>query len=185
MECSKWEQTGLLYAASELADAEKKAYEEHLASCEFCRTESQLYQKEKASLYTEANLGEQCPEFIDKTILQLSTKKKTIATNWGIFFTAFQRQPAAMLFLILGVCLGFYLMYFNPAKQQSVRATYKATTQQSPASSVTTQQPPTVAVSQKADSAKDSLRDSSQVPFSQRRGNISQQGVIPVGDLKR
>jgi anti-sigma factor RsiW len=183
MECSKWQETGLLYTSGELTPDEMSLYKEHIAACEGCAGELRQYTEQRKRFFSAELLGEISPQFVDETILTFASRSNASGrpapvtpTSLGIFSLIFKRQSVGMLVLLLGIIAGFGIMV-NYQKQSGSTpvATFKA-----PAAGSVLPAPVTAQAMQPGTMQKDSADTSNKVPFSKRVGNISHQGVIPV-----
>jgi len=177
MACSKWEETGLLYSSNELDELEKKAYEEHLAGCEECRSEYESYRKEQTSFFTPEILGETPSEKVDAEIKRVCSTPKKQFTSIG-FFPVFKKTVFSVTFFVVGfIVVGYFSLNI-----ENSRGIQKVVVEEKPDSSPS-RSPEIVAEKKNPDSLQhDSLNDSD-VYFSKTRGNLQIKGVYPV-DLK-
>jgi anti-sigma factor RsiW len=175
MACRKWEETGLLYAAGELGEQEALDYETHLAGCVECRDELERYRRERVRFFTTDVLGEVTSSEVDAEILRVCSDPRSRAriSAPALFAAFFRRQIfiPAMLFVVGFISVGYIVMNMENARQMSAGATAAVRSQQG-ASQIQT-----------AEAAADSLEDSLK-GFADRRGNLSDKGVVTV-DLKK
>ena len=110
MVCNQWEEKGLLFTADELNDAETADYKVHLETCNFCRNELDVYNREKATLFAPGMFEEAPSAAVDKEILRIcSTPVKPTVTTFMI--PAFIKNTIyAILVLAVGFGGGTYYM---------------------------------------------------------------------------
>ena len=172
MECSKWEEIGLLYCSRELNEQDAKQYEVHLENCSECSLELDQYQNDKKTFFTPEILGEITSKEIDEEIIRVCTAKKQY-TSIGVFPALVKKSIFSVSFFLLGFAVvGYFVFNIENAKNQTnISAS-------DPSSIIT----PVLAERESDLAIKDSIKDSA-VYFSRTRGNLDAKGVFPV-DLK-
>ncbi|MBD3241428.1 MAG: hypothetical protein GF331_12640 [Chitinivibrionales bacterium] len=183
MACSKWEQSGLLYVSGELSDTEAREYEQHMDSCQECRSETDTYKSERGRLYSVEMLGASPSPKVDNEILRVCSVPARPVSSIGLFGALVTRPvAAALLFLLIGVGTGTYVAYHadnaqriaeqNKSSQQQLLAT--DTSRSMPAETVASSNAP---AGTSDSSLSDSAGDSTPFP---RSPNARSKGVMPV-----
>jgi hypothetical protein len=180
MECRKWEEAGLLYAAGELTAQEVGGFESHLATCGECRMVLECYRREHERFFTAEVLGEAPSAEVDAEILRVcSDPRPRVRIAAPALFAAFFRRQVlvpVMLFIVGFISVGYIMMNVENARQMSGTATAAVR----PAATVAAQQTAQAGT----DSLNDSLNGGSKANYASTRGNLNDKGVITV-DLKK
>ncbi|MBD3316905.1 MAG: hypothetical protein GF344_14045 [Chitinivibrionales bacterium] len=111
MECDRWIEEGLLLSSDELEENRKAAFENHLATCEKCRTEFERYQEEKQLYFTPQNLEYSTTPSLDERIREACGKTPIPTSSLSLFTTFIRRVAVAGLFLTVGIGGSFYFAY--------------------------------------------------------------------------
>jgi hypothetical protein len=128
MDCSKWDEIGLLFASGELDRSQATEFTKHLASCQSCSSELSQYTVEKKQFFTQDILCEETPGHLDARILSLCSRPM-VPTGIGILFSVSWVKRAALSALIfaLGVSAGAYFAFaFYQAKTSAAYAANSA-----------------------------------------------------------
>jgi anti-sigma factor RsiW len=177
MECRKWEEAGLLYAAGELTAQETAGFESHLVACGECRNELRRCRMEHERLFTAEVLGEVPSAEVDAEILRVcSNPKPNVRITAPALFAAFFRRQVfvpAMLFIVGFISVGYIMMNMENARHMTTAAVRPAATIAAPQMAQTV-----------TDSLKDSLNGDSKANYASTRGDLNDKGVITV-DLKK
>jgi hypothetical protein len=186
MDCDKCEETGLLYASGELPVVEKTKFEGELAACPPCDKGYRRYARERNTLYPQSVLAEAPSDKTDAEIRRVCSAAKNQFTAIGLFSYYVKKSAVPVLFLVLGVGLGFYVVYTaggwmggsgtNATVQQQPSGAAVAAVH--PANGAAASEVQQTAAASKDSLAKDGARNA--LPYSKRVGNTSMQGVIPV-----
>jgi anti-sigma factor RsiW len=125
MECNKFEERGLLYAAGELGPAEACDYEAHLAVCGACRGETEAYRRERAEIYTADILSERPSPGADAEILRRcsNARKKPAAFAKFMFINIKKYAPLPVFLMLIMALVGGYLSY-HAMTADKLRAKY-------------------------------------------------------------
>ncbi len=111
MDCSKWGETGLLFASGELDDAQTTQFKEHLAVCESCASEFSQYSFEKKQYFTFDILADLPSARTDANICALCAKP-FIPTGIGLFSMSWVKRAALSAFIFaLGLGAGGYFTF--------------------------------------------------------------------------
>jgi hypothetical protein len=177
MECSKWEEIGLLYCSNELNRQEAREFEEHLKACSECSQEHKIYLHEKATLYTVDILGETPSAAVSDEILRVCKDGRRKYTTLGFFPSLFKKGVFSATFFAIGFIV---VSYFIFTMQRSGTGSNDLS-----AHAITGKSDSIISPTAKVASSlgKDSLRDSSNdsaVHFSRSRGTLEVKGVVPV-----
>ncbi len=186
MDCSKWDEIGLLFASGELDRSQTTEFTKHLASCQSCTGELSQYTAEKGQFFTQDILCEKTPGHLDARILSLCSRRM-VPTGIGLLLSLVWVKRAALSALIfaLGVSAGAYFAFaFYQAKTSS---TYAAN---SVRSSAVPQTAPSAVASNASlvDGAKLTIDTSKQTVKQGKKvlppADASSRGIITV-DLKK
>lgn len=176
MECCKWEETGLLYAAGELVPELAAGYEKHLGECGYCREELDAYRSDRKNFFTEAVLGEVPSAEVDAEILRVCSdlRPKVRISAPALFAVFFRRQVVvpALLFMAGFISFGYIMVNRENARQMAAAQERNAVVQ-----SIAVQ-------AAQQDSLKDSVKNDTEQNFAGTRGNLNDRGVVTV-DLKK
>ncbi len=111
MDCTKWDESGLLFASGELDHPQKAEFEQHIASCPSCAGELSQYTVEKKQFFTPEILAEKTPGHLDAKIISRCCKPM-IPTNIGIFAMPWVRRAAlSVLIFVIGLSAGGYFTF--------------------------------------------------------------------------
>ncbi|MCU0609479.1 MAG: hypothetical protein MUF22_06920 [Chitinispirillaceae bacterium] len=171
MDCTKWEESGLLYCSGELNSRSMAEYEEHMKECVECRMELDNYRRLHSRFFTGDLLGESPSPETDAEILRVCSMPVKRAAGLSLF-PVFLRKSAVPLVLF---ALAFFTVGYVRFNAENARQ-HQAASISVPAAPVAN------------NSAADSLnpKDSMTVRkanYAQTRGNLDDKGVITV-DLK-
>ena len=111
IECTKWEDFGLLYTSGEL---ENSLYDEHLKNCSYCLNEFDRYKKEQKQFFRVDILGEAPSVEIDNEILRVCSRHKIKILSFSLVRKIL--VPAA-IFIIGLVSAGYLVINMENAKQ--------------------------------------------------------------------
>jgi len=179
MDCSKWDDAGLLFASGELTEAQTIQYKEHIAVCQYCASEHSQYSKEKELLYCPGFFSEAPSTLVDEKILSLCSKPM-IPTSIGIFSAPWiKRAIFSAVIFALGLGSGGYFAFAYYQTKSS--ASYAAAKDVAPAA--TPQTPATTISDSVARISHSALAHGKQVSPALGAGSSSQ-GIITV-DLKK
>jgi len=181
MACSKWEETGILFSANELADKESRDYGEHLKECDECRSELNRYREEHRRFFTAENLGAAPSEKVDAEILRLCSDPRKRVAAPSLFPALFRKAFVPVALFVIGFfAVGYVMLNVQNADQMKAASVQKAGGTTVAATQTVTNAP---SVAQN-DSLADSLGDNqNKVNYAKTRGTLSGQEAIPV-DLK-
>ncbi len=176
MVCNQWDEKGLLFSANELNDTDFAEYKAHIETCEFCKKELDVYNKEKITLFAPAMFEEAPPASVDEEIIRVcSNPVKPTATTF--FIPAFIKNTIyAILVLTVGFGGGTYFMgvrIASKAKKQDSNIVKNETT---PVESEIAGK--TVDIASNQDQINDSLRSND--TLIKRENEIPIKGAIPV-----
>ncbi|KMQ52873.1 hypothetical protein CHISP_0094 [Chitinispirillum alkaliphilum] len=173
MVCSKWEESGFLYSSGELDQQKAREFEAHLKECSECESELKAYINEKNSLFTADVLGENPSEAVSKEIKRVCASGTKQFTGNPLFSLIAKKAAVSMLLLIIGFTTVSYIR-LNSEQAQSMksRLTVKNDTVRTTANAEL--------VSAQDSALFDSLKRDSNANFSNTRGNMEMQGVVPV-----
>lgn len=184
MDCSKWEELGLLYGARELGEHQARDFEEHLVGCEECKKELYMYREAHERFFSEELLGEAPSPAVDAEILRVCSNPRKRFSGTALFPALWRKilVPVALLFI------GFISAGYIAFNMQNARHIKSATASEEKGSILkagqqTLSAPATVAANESGDSLKDSIAAPKINNFAGTRGNIDH-GVITV-DLKK
>lgn len=114
MECTRWDDEGLLYVSQELDSEASSSFEKHLVSCEFCSAELKTYKNEKSAFFNPAILEEPVSEELDRKITEACSKLPRATVSSNIFMSFVKRGAFAAVLLIFGFGGGVYVAFnFN------------------------------------------------------------------------
>ena len=169
MVCEIWEEKGLLYLADELDESESNVFESHLAECETCRRERELYLKEKENFFKPEIFEDEPSTAVDNEILRLCSDPVR-PTGAGLMFPSFVKK---IIFALLILSVGFVGgAYFAGLKEPSnIKQAETNMEEKVQVERVAT------GINRSGDPADDSTSDSA-VIF--KRGNLTGEGVVPV-----
>lgn len=180
MECNLWEEKGLLYLAGELAESEQQVFKGHLATCEYCQTELQLYQKEKETLFKPEMFEDEPSPAVDHEIIRVCSQPIKPAVHMPLFPAYVKNVIFALLILVVGFGGG---AYFAGLKVASDIKTVEQATDEKDKLAIDKKDSHAASqmvVNQRRDD--DSLSDSAESDSAHifKRGNLNTQGVVPV-----
>ncbi len=115
MDCSKWDEIGLLFTSGELDQPQSTEFTKHLAACQYCNSELSQYTLERKQFFTPAILCEETSGHLDAKILSLCSRPM-VPTGMGLFsLTWVKRAAFSALIFALGVTAGGYfaLAYYH------------------------------------------------------------------------
>ena len=170
MECTKWEQIGLLYCAGELDRRTVPEYEGHLKVCAACRTEVDSYRHNCEHFFSPELLAASPSPEIDAEILRVCSMPMKRASGVALF-PLFLRKAAVPLVLFMIAFFADGYVKFNAENARQLKAASVVVPVSAP-----------VAENSGTDSLNDSMSNS-KANYARTRGNLNDQGVITV-DLK-
>jgi len=175
MECNKFEEHGLLYAAGELCPAEARGYEAHLAVCGACRRETETYRRERAELYTADILSERPSPETDAEILRLGSNARKIPMSFAnsMFLNIKKYAPLPVFLMLIMALVGGYLSYHSMTAEK-LRSKYDGG-EAKVASSPERADDEGLALSDSAATAGDTT-----APILPTQGNMALEGVVTV-----
>jgi hypothetical protein len=177
MECSKWEEYGLLFVSEELDSGERQSFEKHLAECSVCAGEEKAYRLEKDRFFTQEILCATPSAACDAEILRVCSDGRRKVTGFASMPLFIRRGVVSfMLFAIGFIGVGYITLKTSVGKRDAAEPV--AASEASPASDqiAGTSLTPGNNV---ADSSSDSSSENG-VNFSKTRGNLDLNGVYPV-----
>ena len=181
MECAKWEEVGLLYAAKELASNACNGYESHLKACEYCANELAAYQSDKSRFFSVEMLTELPSEKTDREILRVaSSPVQRTKVGFPLFAPFLKKTSLALMVLVMGFGGTSYFVYMAQSTQTNKAAVVTKAPAIAPVASVSQEinaiQPDTT-----LDSVIENKTQLVDVP---KLGNINAEGVITVKELQ-
>lgn len=177
MACSNLEETVLLYSSGELSEKEEKSFEEHMSMCDECRKEFDSYRTEQERFFTYDVLGEVPSKDVDKEILRVCSDARKKVSGLGIMPVFLKKTIYSLTFFVVGfVVVGYFAMNTEQSKQSNLNVVLENELFDSTNNSQ--KKNDNTAIINDSDSLNDTNRF-----FSKNRGNLDQNGVIPV-DLK-
>lgn len=181
MECNLWEEKGLLYLAGELGESEQQVFKDHLATCEYCRTELQLYQKEKETFFKPEMFEDEPSPAVDREIIRVCSQPIKPALHMPLFPAYVKNVVFALLILAVGFGGGAYFAGLKVASdiktaEQGTNKKDKLAVEKRDSHSASQM----VANQHRGD--EESLSDSAESDSARifKRGNLNAQGVVPV-----
>ncbi len=177
MECSKWEEYGLLYVSGELESGERKSFEEHLAECAVCAGEEKAYLSDKDRFFTPEILCDTPSAACDAEIIRVCSDGRRKVTGFASMPLFIRRGVISfMLFAIGFIGVGYVTLKTGVGKRgtaaPAVASESSVTSDQVAGASLTPE-------NSVADSSADSSSENG-VNFSKTRGNLDLNGVYPV-----
>ena len=176
MECSKWEEYGLLFVSEELDSSERQSFEKHLAECSVCAGEEKTYRLEKERFFTREILCDSPSAACDAEILRVCSDGRRKVTGFASMPLFVRRGVLSfMLFAIGFIGVGYITLKTGVGKRDAavpVASEVSPSSEQIAGTSLT----PGNNVS---DSSSDSSSENG-VNFSKTRGNLDLNGVYPV-----
>ncbi|MDD5674932.1 MAG: hypothetical protein PHC61_12250 [Chitinivibrionales bacterium] len=126
MECTKWEESGLLCTSGELSGQSAVAFKNHCAECSYCREQLDVYKSDKSRFFTVDILGAKPSARVDQAVAMAAAAPARItATNWGLFGFVRKSVVPIMLF-VLGFGAGaYFVLNVQNAKTTTVIAENK------------------------------------------------------------
>ncbi|GBU21313.1 hypothetical protein R80B4_01202 [Fibrobacteres bacterium R8-0-B4] len=182
--CNKFEETGLLYVSGELSPAEAREYEAHVAECEECRREVEVYRRERAELYTADILSDRPSPAVDAEILRVcSTVRKAPLTMTPMLFLK-KYVPVPLFLMLVMVAVGGYFRYHSMTAD-SLAAKYGVEATPPAPSNVNDNLqtlPPSLDNEKLAmsDSNKSIQSKDTNTPYSKTLGDLNREGVVTV-----
>ena len=123
MECSNWEEHGLLVCSGEATDEQGRAFEQHAAVCSCCAQELELYRSEKETLFCSDVLCEVPGAHIDAKILHTCCRPWRATNVFWQFGSLAKTAGVPVLFLALGLSAGLYFNnLYNNAQLQTAQS---------------------------------------------------------------
>jgi len=180
MTCNHWEEKGLLYTAGELESGEQRAYDEHLAGCDYCQNELQLYQKEKKAFFMPAMFEDEPSSHVDKEIIRVCSQPIKPAVTAIVFPSLIKNVIFALLILVVGFGGGTYFAGLKITTD--IKKAEKASSENEKIASELNQAQTASQVASSQNLTDDSLSDSLKTDSTRifKRGNLNAQGVVPV-----
>lgn len=173
MECNYWEEKGLLFTSGELNEEEAKAFNDHCRVCETCRTELQLYLREKESVFKPEMFEELPSPAVDKEIMRVCSQPIKPAMISPIFSSFVKNTIYALLIFTVGFGGGAYFIAMKTDSDARNANIARQQEQIVPSPQVVSDQ------QKRVDPAEDSAKsDSASQPF--RRGS-DVKNIVPVG----
>lgn len=108
MECSQWNEKGLLFTSGELDKVQKDTFSYHLQECSICKRELEQYEKEKSTYFIPENFEETPSIAIDKEIMRVCSKPRNYTVPHIGFQILFKNTFYALLVLAIGFGGGTY-----------------------------------------------------------------------------
>jgi hypothetical protein len=175
MECTKFEELGLLYVSGELDDSDARQYEAHLEECPGCKRETEAYKADRASLFGPDMLGEPPPEAVNREIIRVCTASKKRLTMALVPMFIKKYAPVPVFLMLLMVAVGGYIKH-HAMTAESMRAKLSTEAAQPQDTLHKEDMPPMIDYAEivKADSGK---ADNS---APKTLGNLNAEGVVQV-----
>lgn len=178
MACSKWEDFGLLYCSKELDSKDASEFEVHLKTCSECRTEQELYVREKGIFFTENILGETPSSKVDEEIKRVCKDARKRYTGFSFVPLILKRSAISVTFFAIGfVVVSYFIFNMDRFGSQKSIVSIQAKKTNS-VQNLVTDQTLSASVQQPIDSNKDTAA------YINTQGNLDLRGVLPVVDVK-
>jgi anti-sigma factor RsiW len=187
MECSKWDEIGLLFTSGELDQFQSTEFTKHLAACQSCNSELSQYTLERKQFFTPAILCEQTSGHVDAKILSLCSRPM-VPTGMGLFSLAWVKRAAfSALVFTLGLTAGGYFAfayYHTKTSAAFARATKNSPVPQTAPSAVASSAPAGDAAKPTIDTLKQTIPPLLKQGKRAHQTASPSQGIITV-DLKK
>ncbi|MGD9200122.1 MAG: hypothetical protein PVI26_01040 [Chitinispirillia bacterium] len=181
MECSHWNEKGLLFTSEELDEVEIKEFSSHLQECNICKNELEQYEEEKAAYFIPEFFEETPSGHIDNEIIRICSKPKNYTASYINFQSLFKNTFFAILVLAIGFGGGTYFAGLNNASDS------KTTLNKKPENKIDKNNDNSIVNNVTSNNTDgdfqipDSINNDS-LPKTYRRGNINMDGVHSVTD---
>jgi hypothetical protein len=176
MECSKWEEMGLLYSSGELTRQERDEFVGHCESCTFCSEEHERYLREKKQLFTGSIFEETPSPECDAEILRVCSDARVRVSSLSAFQIFVKKATLSVALFVLGFAVvGYITLRIDRSSPQNTAAAHE----QMEELIASHPQIETAETLLPGDSVTDTTPKST-VNFARTRGNLDLKGVVPV-----
>ncbi len=128
MECSKWQEEGLLFISGESDQQQEKEFREHLLVCADCKAENDQYHFEKKQFFAKAILEDSPSDIVNSKIIAACSQKPVMTRGFSVFSGVWMKKAVvSTLLLVFGMGAGAYFVinYFSTDRSGAALTTDK------------------------------------------------------------